>query len=734
MNRKIKIQHSLKGRIRFKIQHLRKSNNLAERFEQNFKNVNGVYWVRVNARGASLIIRYDQDVFSKRELFKMLVKVLPASPAPTCKKGSLPARSAGAISSDSLTPALQRFLGLSLLAGWVLIREVILKRPLAHNFLSPLGLITALAALPLVKKGLENLQKGRMNLESFLGGSIIAAVVAGETTAALEILWITSGGELLQGWITERSRRGIRDILQVTEKQTYVLSEGVEISTPVQKVQIGDTVVLHTGEKIAVDGQILKGEALIDESPITGRSEPADKSRGQHVYAGTFVCQGVIFVQAEKVGDHTYLARILRMVEDSLENKAPIESLADRLARNLVKTGFMVTLATLFITRSFWRAFSVMLVMACPCATIMAASTAVSAAINSAARRHILIKGGRYLEEAGRAKAICFDKTGTLTTNRPELKKLYNLNGLPENELLQLAYSTEIHNSHPLALAIKAEARKRGICAISHDICEYFPGKGVRSEIAGAEILVGSHKLMEKFSVHPEQVKAHLEKVKEQGLTLVFIARDGELLGVAGFANQERDNVQDLLSYLRRSGFRKTAMLTGDSKYSALDMAKRLDFDECHYSVLPEEKAAIIAGMRKGKEKVFMIGDGINDALALAEADIGLAMGAGGSEVAIEAADIALVQDDLQGVLYVHNLSQKTIKVVHQNFWIATGSNIIGVTLGALGLLSPVMAGMVHITHTLGILANSGRLLFVNNPLDITHIKDQPQNKNEKQA
>jgi cation-transporting P-type ATPase C len=355
--------------------------------------------------------------------------------------------------------------------------------------------------------------------------------------------------------------------------------------------------------------------------------------------------------------------------------------------------------------------------MACPCATILAASTAISASISAAARRNILIKGGRYLEEIDKVDVICFDKTGTLTTNQPEIRQLIKLDGLPEDELLQLAYSTEIHNRHPVALAIQREAERRGISAIRHDVCEYILGKGVRSIIRGDEVLVGSHKLMAQFRIQPDAVDRHLQEVKNQGLTQIFIARNEELLGVIGFANQERPGLRPLLERLRDRGIEKTAMITGDSKYTALEMAGRLAFDECRYSVLPEEKAQIVAGIKAEGHRVLMVGDGINDALALAEADIGVAMGAGGSEVAVEAADIALVRDDLGGLVYVRCLSRETMRVVHQNFWIATGSNIAGVALGALGLLSPVMAGLVHITHTLGILANSSRLLFFEAPL-----------------
>jgi cation-transporting P-type ATPase C len=238
----------------------------------------------------------------------------------------------------------------------------------------------------------------------------------------------------------------------------------------------------------------------------------------------------------------------------------------------------------------------------------------------------------------------------------------------------------------------------------------------VRSVIGGDEVLVGSHKLLAHFEVAHPTVDDFLEKNKQQGLTQVFVVRNGEVLGVIGFANRERPNLQPLIRHLKNRGIQRTAMITGDSKYTALEMACRLNFDECRYSVLPEEKADIVAALRTEGHRVLMVGDGINDALALAEADIGVAMGAGGSEVAIEAADIALVKDDLAGVIYVRDLSRETMRVVHQNFWIATGSNIAGVVLGALGLLSPVMAGLVHITHTLGILANSSRLLFFASP------------------
>ncbi|WP_419657304.1 heavy metal translocating P-type ATPase [Desulfosarcina variabilis] len=710
------VRHAISGRVRYRLPRLRRHRALATPLSDMLGATEGVQWTRVNPKCDAVVVRFDPQTLPQQTLTRTLEDFWYTRVSPVVSKdGHVPARADDSRRSE-LASAKRRFIGLSILGAGVFVRTVLMGLSVAQTLFSPLGVIIALAALPLVSSGLSDIRERRLSLESFLGGSIIAAVAAGESMAAFEILWITSAGNLLKAWITERSRRAIRDILDITEKETYLLVDGVEVSVAVDQVQPGDTVVLHTGEKIAVDGRVIKGGAMVDEASITGMGEPVPKANGDTVYAGTFVRQGVIYVCAEAVGDRTYLARILTMVEDSLETRAPVESVADRLAQNLIKTGFVVTLGTLVITGSLWRAFAVMLVMACPCATILSASTAISAAISAAARRHILIKGGRYLEEVDKVDMICFDKTGTLTTNQPEIRQLISIDKLSEDELIELAYSTEIHNSHPVALAIREEARRRGLTAIQHDVCEYILGKGVRSVISGDEVLVGSHKLLAHFDVAHPSVDDFLEQNKQQGLTQIFVARNGTVLGVIGFANRERPDLQPLIAHLKDRGIQRTAMITGDSKYTALEMACRLNFDECRYSVLPEEKADIVAELRTEGRRVLMVGDGINDALALAEADIGVAMGAGGSEVAIEAADIALVKDDLAGVVYVRDLSRETMRVVHQNFWIATGSNIAGVVLGAVGLLSPVMAGLVHITHTLGILANSSRLLFFDPP------------------
>jgi len=700
------IRHSIHNRIRFVIPAVRWNEPLSRQIHSAFESVAGITWVRINPKSASLVIRFREEILSRASLVSILESIFPIT------KQKQPA--------DRTSPAASvSFMGLTIYAAGILFRRHALKLAVAQNFFSPTGMVVTLFALPLLRKGIKSIREKRVSLESFLGGSIIAASMSGEALAALEILWVTSASEMLSSWVNERSRRAIRDILEVTAKKTYILADNVELEIAIEDVKSGDIVVLHTGEKVAVDGKIIEGKALLDEAVINGRPEPILRKPSDRVFAGTFVRQGVVYVRAEKVGDDTYLARIIEMVEASLENKAPVQGSADRLASNLIKLGFVMTAGTGLLTGSLQRAFTVMLVMSCPCATILAASTAISAALSAAARSNILIKGGRYLEEVGKAETIYFDKTGTLTENLPRIEQIHTYAGIKKDRLLQLAYSAEVHNSHPIALAIKSEAKQRGLEPITHHVCDFILGKGVRSEIENHEVLIGSYKLLEHFSIPMDKTAKHIRqrihKYEKAGSTVIYIVQDQELLGMMAFSYQRRESAPAVIEMLRADGVAEFGMVTGDEAESARRLCDDLGLSPCHPSVMPEEKAEIIRALKKTESRgVIMVGDGINDALALAEADIGIVMGAGGSDVALEAADIALVRDDLNGIPFVRHLSHETMKIIQQNFWIATGSNLGGVALGAAGYLSPVMAGLLHIVHTVGVLANSSRLLLEN--------------------
>ncbi|HML59616.1 MAG TPA: cation-translocating P-type ATPase [Solidesulfovibrio sp.] len=707
----VSIRHSIPGRLRVRVRPGSSAPGLAALCQ----SLPGVRSVRVNPACAAIVLAYDAGQTGAECLVRAIREAsggLVAAALPQSGARVACACGASAPSKTSVGRQFVRFLSLSGVMAYVFVRKVVFGAVLSEAALSPLGLIALAAAVPVVRESLRHAREKRFTLEGFLAAGCAAAAFSGQALTALEILWIQSGAETLKAWVSERSRKSISAILDLTAKNTFILAGDVEVEVPVSAVKPRDIVVLHTGEKISVDGRVLVGEALVDDSPITGRAEPAHVGPGDQVFAGAYVRQGIIQVRAECVGDRTYLARIMRQVEDSLENKAPIESVADNLARSMVRLGIAATGLTLLATGSLWRAFTVMMVMACPCATVLSAQTAVSAAISAAAKRGILIKGGRYLEEVGKADTVCFDKTGTLTSNQPRIECILNFSDLDENELLRWAYSAEMHNHHPLAMAIRNEAVAREIDPISHVVCEFTLGKGVRAVIGEDVIRLGNRKYLDENGIETSGRMRDVGPLMDRGLTVIFLAKNAEILAALAFANELRPEAGATLASLTRAGVSTVALVTGDTERTALDLCRQLNIDLCHHSILPEQKGAIVNQLRQGGHTVIMVGDGINDALALAEADIGIAMSAGGADVAIEAADIALVRDDLADIVYVHALSRRTVEVARQNFWIATSTNIGGAIAGAVGILSPVAAGLLHIVHTLGVLANSSRLFL----------------------
>ena len=719
MNRQhsITIQHDMPGRLRLRIPGLGGDGTSARKMDK-VRDTDGVYLVRSNPACAALVVRYDPKVLPKGSLLSRLrlifIPHLEMAEPPagnTACTVCAPSSPCNRDHGHNLRTELRLFSAITAVTSAVFVRTTLMGAVVAQTLLSPLGLVVAALSLPLAYRGLKDLKQGRPSIDSFLAGGILASVVGGQAVTALEILWINSGASLLSAWIAERSRKHISEILEITSHHTFVLIDGVEVEREVSQVKPGDVVVLHTGEKISVDGEIVHGQALLNEAPITGRQDFEHKRVGQEVFAGTFVREGVIQVRADKVGDSTYLSRVMHKVQDDLEHRAPIEGVADDLASRLVKIGVGATAATWLLTGSLWRAYTVLLVMACPCATILAASTAVSAAMNAAARNQILIKGGRYLEGAGKAKTVFFDKTGTLTTDEPSLRRFHTIPGISENDLLEMAASVETHNHHPLARAIMAEADRRGIEPTPHSQCDYHMGMGMRAQIGGDEVIVGNAKLAKLYKAPLSTLEKEAQSFEEQGLTVLRVYKNKTLQGIMGLAAKERPEAVNVIQRLRAVGVKRIVLITGDEEASARQLADHLGLDQVYASVMPEDKARLVVEEQERYGSVLMVGDGINDALALTKADVGVAFGTGGSEVAVEAADIALVKDDLEGLVSVYQQSQRTLRIAHENFWIATGSNLAGVVLGAMGVLTPVFAGLVHIGHSLGVLANSSRLL-----------------------
>jgi cation-transporting P-type ATPase C len=630
-------------------------------------------------------------------------------------------RSASSQVLSVLSPgSLWNLVGLSAVLAYRWTRNLLSAAPLPQNLSSLTGVAASVGTLSLAWQSVREIRnRGVFGLYPFLSAACGLAIFLGEAATALEILWVLSIASFVERLITERSRRRISDLLGVSPGTVYVLVEGIEVETPVERLRVGDTVVVHDGERIPVDGGVVRGNALVDESHITGCSEPELREVNDAVYAGTRVVQGALFICAQKVGRDTYLSSILRLVEDSLAIPAEVEAKADELAVRLVRFGALSTVATLLVTQSVPRALSVLLVMSCPCATVLATSTALAAAIANAARGGILVKGGRSLESVQKVDTVVFDKTGTLTLETPEVLEVIPRAPWQEPEqVLGMAANAEMGGRHPMARALLSAAVNQNISLEKNIESEVVLGRGVRARWDSEEVLVGNGPFMMDRNVNPSYYRAKATKCENAGHSVIYVARNGRLQGMIVLGNQLRPGCDAVIERLRQGGIERVLLVSGDAEPIVRQIAESLGIHEYRGELLPDQKAEIIDGLQQSGKRVMMVGDGLNDALALSRATVGVAMGAGGSEVAIEAADIALLSNDLEGLVHLQYLSRRSLEVIDQNFWIATATNVMGAVLGMLGMIPPVAAGLLHFAHSVGIMLNSSRLLVVQSTME----------------
>ncbi len=712
---------------------------MAERCEGAYHGLPGVSFVSGNAVTGSLVVVFYPDQMTLGAVLSTFFHVESLSGS---SSDVVAIRSVRHESRDSHEPSLRgQFLGV--LAAGLVLGVLALGRFLARWFpglnVIPTTMIASGAAvlvgIPIFREGLDDvIENKRLSLDLLVSLAAIVAVFMGEGLVALEVVWLMNCGTLLEDYTAERSRRAIRRLLDAGEDRAWVRRGDAVVRVPVTEVVEGDVVVVHGGEKILVDGQISSGQAAINEAPITGESVPVEKTANQGVFAGTLVERGTIEIRALKVGDHTYLARILKMVEDSLERRAPIERISDRFATWFVPSAVLLSVAVFAVTRNFYRAFTV-LVTACPCAAAIATPTAISAAIGNAARRQMLVKGGAFIEQASRIDTMCVDKTGTLTEGRPRVatvipvgdcstggvmaEALAAMSGrrdgivlAADDGLVSLAASAELRSTHPLAQALLQEADARGLHPTEPASFESIAGQGVIAKIERRRVLVGSRKLMETEGIAIKDLEDDAERVRERGETILYVAVDNRLAGVIGVSDRARPEARAVVAALTRSGIH-LHLLTGDHQRTAEAVSRRLGITEYAYDLLPGDKARWIEGFKARGRLVAMVGDGVNDALALARSDLGIAMGAGGSDVAVEAADIALIQNDLTRLLALRELSLKTMRIIKQNYAYSMAINGTGMGLGAMGLISPLMGGLIHVFNSLVVIGNSSRILLL---------------------
>jgi len=554
-------------------------------------------------------------------------------------------------------------------------------------------------------------QKG-ITTGTLIGAATLSSIALSENVTALIVIWLLNLGEYLEEATLRRTRAAIRDLLSTDDEEIWVWVNGVEVSMQAKDVHRGAIVVARAGRKIPVDGTIESGEATINEAPITGESMPAIRFAGDSVYAGTIVMAGTIRIRVTGVGSQTLVGKLIERVELAQGLRPQIQTIGDRFAKKVVPSSFLAAGLVLLVTRDPRRALT-MLLVACPCAAGLATPTAVSASIGNCARRGILVKGGTHLESMSTLNTVAFDKTGTLTESQPSVSQVISCaNGYTEERVLSLAAWAEIHSQHPLAIAIVSRAGLMRSDLDEGTEFELLQGRGVRARWEEHEVLAGSLRLLQEFDV---KLSAENEKSFDSQVghaeTVVYVAHQRRLVGLIAISVQVRPEAGVALARLREAGVSRLVMLTGDLDNVARHVANTVGVTEWRARLLPEDKFEAIRTMRASGHRVAMVGDGVNDASALAVSDVGFAMGAAGSDVAVETADVALASDDLRHVADVMDISRRTMRVVRQNYSLALGVNSIGLYLAAAGTINPIVAAVLHNLSTLLVVFNSSRLI-----------------------
>ena len=519
--------------------------------------------------------------------------------------------------------------------------------------------------------------------------------------------------ELLTVYTMKKTRGVIKDMLSVGENYVWKQSDDGNTAkkVPIEEISKGDFILVQTGEKISVDGTIEKGEAIIDQSAITGEYMPVTKKAGEEVFAGTLLKSGNITVKAEKVGDDRTASRIIKLVEDAAFNKADIQSYADTFSAQLIPLNFLLAGIVYVSTKNLQKALS-MLVIDYSCGIRLSTATAFSASINTAAKNGILIKGSNYLEELSRSDTVIFEKTGTITEGKPKIQTLKTFGkNMKDNRMLALAAAAEETSSHPLASAILNEIKNRGLKIPKHKESVIKVARGIETFVNKDIIRVGSLKYMEENDISLEVASDIVKGMQNRGEIVIYVAKNNDLIGVIGVSDPPRENIKKAMNRLRNQGIDDIVLLTGDLRQQAETIASRMSMDRYESELMPEDKAKDILKFRSIGSKVIMIGDGINDAPALSYANVGIALGSSRTDIAMEAADVTITSDDPLLIPGVIGLAKNTVKIIKQNFAMAIGINSFALVLGATGLLPAIYSSILHNSITILVVGNSLRLL-----------------------
>jgi len=564
--------------------------------------------------------------------------------------------------------------------------------------------LVVLGGLPIFIDVVRSTIRLQITSRTLMTLGVIAALAVGQWTTAAVVVFLMHVGNYVEDFTARQSRRAVRDLAALTPQMARVERGGQELDIPANEVQVNEVVVVRPGEKVPVDGIVLSGQATLDQAAITGESMPVEAAPGTTVFAATLAQLGSLRVQTTHTGRDTTFGRVIRLVEEAEAQRGPVQQFADKFSGWYLPIVSVIAVLTLIISGNPLNATAV-LVVACACSIALATPISMMASIGAGARRGIMIKGGRFLELLDRADVVLLDKTGTLTLGRPQVTDIIPLNGYSEDELLRLTASAERYSEHPLAKAVRRAAHEKQITLAEVSDFQALPGMGVKTRIEGRDVVVGSRRLADHRAA-----KDLLLKFESQGKTALLVEIDRHLSGVIAAADTLRPEAPESIRRLRQMGVKHIELLTGDNPAAAQALAASLGIP-AKAGLLPEDKIEVVKRYQAEGHTVVMIGDGINDAPALAQANVGIAMGAHGSDIAMQAADIALMREDWSLAPDVFAIAKRTMAVVRMNLIFTAIYNVAGISLAAFGILPPALAAAAQSLPDLGILANSSRLL-----------------------
>jgi Cu+-exporting ATPase len=589
---------------------------------------------------------------------------------------------------------------------WLGLFEILTRRVPWPIWLS----VILIGGYPVFRNVIRATLKRQVISHTLMTLGVLAAIAVGEWATAAVVVFFMRVGDYAENFTAARARRAVKDLTGMAPQTARVERNGAEYEVPVTEVEVGETIVVRPGEKIPVDGEVVGGQATIDQATITGESMPIEVGPGAHVFAATLARLGSLRVRAVHIGPDTTFGRVVKMVEEAEAHRGEVQRVADRFSTYYLPVVVGIAALTLLVRRDP-LATAAVLVVACSCSFALATPIAMLASVGAGAKRGLLIKGGKYLESLARADVLLIDKTGTLTLGRPQITDILPLNDTSEDELLTLAASVERYSEHPLAEAVRDAAQVRHLSLATPEAFEAIPGLGVRARINGGVVAVGNRRMIPEASS-----LSIVSELEAEGKMLLYVARDNKVMGTLAAADILRSEVPAALAEIHSLGVRHIELLTGDNEQAAAALVngkqgRLLAGVSYRANLLPEDKIDIVKEYQIRGHTVIMVGDGVNDAPALAQADVGIAMGAAGSDVAVEAAHVALMREDWMLVPEVFHIARRTMRVVKLNIAFTALYNLIGLSLAALGFLPPILAAAAQSLPDLGILANSSRLL-----------------------